>query len=389
MGRAHRQGCIAASDEWTDCCDGSAPATRRAFLLSLLATLTSACAGPTLSGSAKRERGLLDDAAALHRRAAVDVHCHPGPFAGSNIFPGASRELTSALADARLGRLDAALFSLPADRPVIRRQSPAGPPRQFRDPQPGELFHVARSHFDKVLGEMAGTIALAPADVAAFKRKGAPCAILAFEGADALEGDLARVKLFYERGIRVIQLVHYRINEVGDIMTEPAKHGGLTPFGWDLVKAMNRAGMIVDVAHAHSDTLRGVVAESRHPVLDSHTRPTVRIETRRARSDEELRAVAKTGGVIGVWPLARKSRGETFDDFLEDIDHVRSVVGIDHVGIATDLNGLGPNTVVPTHREFTLITAGLLGRGYPEVDVARIIGGNFMRVFREVTESRS
>ncbi|MGH7772992.1 MAG: dipeptidase, partial [Candidatus Binatia bacterium] len=288
-------------DDWTDCCDGSNPVTRRTFVLSLLATIVSACAGPTLSGSGKRERELLDEAANLYRQAAVDLHSHPGPFAGAPIFPGASRELTSALADMRLARLDAALFSLSSDRPVIRRDPSAGLTRQFREPEPGELFRFAQSHFDKVLSQMDGMIALSAADVVAFKRKGVPCAILAFEGADALDDDLSRVKLFYDRGIRVIQLVHYRINAVGDIMTEPIKHGGLTPFGRDVVKEMNRTGMIIDVAHAHSETVRGALAESRHPVLDSHTRPTVRIETRRARSDDELRAVAKKGGVIGVW----------------------------------------------------------------------------------------
>jgi microsomal dipeptidase-like Zn-dependent dipeptidase len=112
----------------------------------------------------------------------------------------------------RLGRLDAALFSLPSDRPVIRRNSLTGRTRQFREPERGELFRFAQFHFDKVLGRMEGMIALSPPDVFAFKRKGLPCAIIALEGADALEGDLSRVKLFDDRGIRVIQLLHYRIN---------------------------------------------------------------------------------------------------------------------------------------------------------------------------------
>ena len=81
------------------------------------------------------------------------------------------------------------------------------------------------------------------------------------------------------------------------------------------------------------------------------------------------------------------ARGQTFDDFLADIDYVKSVIGTDHVGIGTDLNGMGVETVVPTHKEFALIPAGLLARGHTESDVAKIVGGNFMRVFREVTEN--
>jgi membrane dipeptidase len=379
---------VAMIDDRMDCCDGADPVSRRTFLLSLLSTITSDCAGPTSNGSAKRERELLDEAANLQHLAAVDLHSHPGPFGGRNVFPEASVEIASAFADMRRGGLDAALFSLPSDRPVIRRNSPTGRTRQFREPERGELFRFVQTHFDKVLGRMDRMTALSPHDVFAFKRKGSPCAIIGLEGADALEGDLSRVKLFYDRGVRVIQLLHYRINEVGDIMTEPVRHGGLTPFGRNVVKEMNRTAMIIDVAHAHFETLRGVVAESRHPVIDSHTRSMNRIKARRARSNNELRAVANKGGVIGVWPLTRKERGETFDDFVKDIDYVKFVVGIDHVGIATDLNGLGTRTVVPTHKEFALITAGLLSQGRAEADVKKIIGGNFIRVFREVTENR-
>jgi membrane dipeptidase len=145
--------------------------------------------------------------------------------------------------------------------------------------------------------------------------------------------------------------------------------------------------MIVDVAHAATETVRGVLAESRYPVVDSHTRPSAHRQGARFRSDDEIRSIAKRGGLIGVLPVSLKN--ETFDTFLKNIDHVISVAGVDHVGIGTDLNGLGVNTVIPTHKEFALIPAGLLARGYPEGDVAKLIGGNFMRVFLAVTQTRS
>ncbi|MBI2365077.1 MAG: membrane dipeptidase [Deltaproteobacteria bacterium] len=362
------------------------PLNRRVFLVTLLAAIASVCVGPTVSGSLKREQALLAEAADITQRISIDLHSHPGPFAGRNAFSSAARDMPTVFADMKQGKLDAARFCFVADRPVIRRES--GRIRQFRDPGPGELFRLAQSELDKVMKELEGMRALSAADVLAFKQKGVPCGIVGFEGADALEGDLSRLQLFYDRGIRVIQLVHYRINELGDIQTEPPRHGGLTTFGRDVVKGMNRLGMMIDVAHASSETIRGVLAETRHPVLDSHTRPSARLALSRARSDDDLRAVAKKGGVIGVWPIARKARGETFDDFVKDIDYVKSLVGVDHVGIGTDLNGLGQDTVVPTHKEFSLIPAGLLARGFSESEVTRIIGENFMRVFREVTENR-
>lgn len=370
-----------ADPRWPYCESWDSSSTRRTFLATLLAGITSVCAGPTISGSVKRAQALLATAGALSQRVAVDLHAHPGPFAGASAVPEAARDLPTVLADMQHGQIDAALFCFVADRPVLRRSGPA------REPNPGELFLAAKLELDQVLPQLEGTIALTPADVMASKRQGRPCAILGFEGADALEGDLARLQLFYDRGIRVIQLVHNRVNELGDIQTDAPRHGGLTPFGREVVKTMNRLGMLIDVAHASADTVRGVLAETRHPIIDSHTRPRAHLDIRRARSDEELRSVVKTGGVIGVWPLAWEKR-KTFEDFLIDIDYMKTVVGIDHLGIGTDLNGVGGNTVVPTHKEFALIPAGLLARGYPEAEVAKIIGGNFMRVFREVTETK-
>jgi len=286
------------------------------------------------------------------------------------------------------GKLDAAVFSLVTDTPVVQRDPQRGGIRQYREPEPGELFHYAQSRFEKARGQIEGMIVLSPSAVVEFKKKGRHCVILSYEGADALEGNLSRVKLFYDWGVRSLQLLHYRINELGDIQTEPPKHRGLTPFGRDVVKEMNRLGMVIDVSHAHSQTVNGILAESRHPVIDSHTRPAARFNYSRARSDGELQAIAQKGGVIGMWPLVREERGETFDDFLRDIDYVKALVGVEHIGIGTDLNGVRTWTRIRTHKEFALIPAGLLARGYSESDVAKIVGGNFMRIFRDVNENR-
>jgi len=361
--------------------------TRRTFVLSLLAAISAACAGPTVSGSMKREKELLDDTANLYGRISVDLHTHAGPFTGSFPFPDSARDRAVILSHMQAGKLDAAFFSLTTDRPVIQGDPQRGG-RQYREPEPGELFRDVQSRYEKARSQIEGMIALSPSEVIALKKKESPCAILAHEGADALEGNLSRVKLFYDWGVRSLQLVHFRINELGDIQTEAPKHQGLTSFGRDVVKEMNRLGMIIDVSHAHAETVRGILAESRHPVMDSHTRPAARLQGSRARSDGELQAIAQKGGVIGMWPLTREDRGQTFDDFQRDIDYVKALVGIEHIGIGTDLNGMRTWTKIRTHKEFALIPAGMLARGYKEAEVDKVIGGNFMRVFREIVDNR-
>jgi membrane dipeptidase len=375
-------------DPWIDYCVCPGSVSRRMFILSLLAAIASACSGPTRSASTKRERDLLDKAAALSERVCVDLHAHAGPFAGNFPFPESARDRAAVLTHMQAGKLDAAVFSLTTAGPVIRRDPQTERAYQYREPEPGELFHVAKSRFEKARSQIEGMIALSPSAVVEFKKKEMPCAILSHEGADALEGNLSRVKLFYDWGLRVLQLLHYRINELGDNQTEPPKHRGLTTFGRDVVKEMNHLGMIIDVAHAHSQTVHAILAESRHPVIDSHTRPAARFNYLRARSDGDLQAIAQKGGVIGMWPLAREEMGETFDDFMRDIDYVKALVGIEHIGIGTDLNGVRTRTKIRTHKEFALITAGLLARSYSESEVAKITGGNFMRIFRDVAENR-
>ena len=101
---------------------------------------------------------------------------------------------------------------------------------------------------------------------------------------------------------------------------------------------------------------------------------------------KDMTAIAKKGGIIGIWPLLR--RRDTLETYLRSIDYVKNLVRADHLGIATDLFGLAGSSAVPSHKEFAIIPAGLLQRGYSQTHVAKIVGGNFIRVFREVTDPR-
>jgi membrane dipeptidase len=362
--------------ERIDCCLGDG-VSRRVFLAALLGAVAAACAGPSADGAARRAREVAAQGAdALAAGPTIDLHSHPGSFTRA-----VTGELPlDALREMRAGRVDAAFFSVVTDGPVIRREVDGI--RNFRDPRPGELYRSARGQAERVRARARDghlRLVLGPDDVAEARRAGVPAALLAFEGGDALEGEPARVREFHALGLRSIQLVHYRINELGDIQTETPRHGGLTQAGHDIVAELNRLGMVVDGAHAAPETLRGILAASRSPIIVSHTGPAaLRPTVKRHLSDELLLAVAARGGVIGVWPLARQAG--SLDQFLADVAYVRGLVGIDHVGIGTDMAGLSTFTAIPTYLDFGPVPAALLARGFSEADLRQVLGGNLMRV---------
>jgi len=117
-------------------------------------------------------------------------------------------------------------------------------------------------------------------------------------------------------------------------------------------------------------------------VIFSHTAPRVQRANSRRLEDNDMKAIAKHGGVVGIWPTLGSR--DSFETFLRRLDYMKQLVGADHFGVATDLFGLRGRTAIPTHKEFPLLAAGLLKRGYSESDTAKIAGGNFMRLFRAV-----
>ena len=166
--------------------------------------------------------------------------------------------------------------------------------------------------------------------------------------------------------------MHYRINEIGDIQTEDPRHKGLTAFGLDVVKEMNKLGMVIDVAHASSDTLSAVPAPSlEHPVVYPHTGAYALRTNARHLENKDMTAIAKKGSIIGVWPLLR--RRDNYQTYLPRVGLREEPGGRGvRVGIGTDLFGIASETAIPTHKEFALIPAGLLSRGYPETDVVEL-----------------
>lgn len=222
-----------------------------------------------------------------------------------------------------------------------------------------------------------------PADAERARDTRVPGIVVGCEGADMLEGSLERLRELYSIGVRLIQLVHFRVNELGDIQTEAPVHNGLTPLGADAIRACNRLGIIVDVAHATFDATTQAARITTRPLLLSHTflRESPRRFTRGVLRDHAL-AVAATGGVVGVVPFPAVSA--TLPDYAAGIVRMVDAIGIDHVGIGGDLAGIRGAPPYRRFEQFPALMQILRGHGLSSEEVAKIAGGNFMRLFAAV-----
>lgn len=233
-------------------------------------------------------------------------------------------------------------------------------------------------------------LALCAEDIEKAKAANKVAGILSMEGAEGLEGDLSVLRMVHRLGVRWVGLTWSLRNQAGDGVYEDRTGGGLTRFGVELVQELNRLRMIVDIAHLAPAGVRDVFEICEGPVVASHANANALCPVSRNLTDEQLEAVARSGGIVGaVYVPSFVTDGEepaTLDMLLDHIDHMVGVMGVDHVGLGSDFDGFGgPPPLGLEDVSYTPnVTKGLLARGYSAEDVTKILGGNWLRVIREV-----
>lgn len=295
-----------------------------------------------------------------------------------------------------------------------------------------DIFNAIHRNVEKNTS-VAG-IALTPEDAYRLKKEGKIAAFIGMENGYPMGKDITRIKQYYDLGARYITLAHTKNNDICDSSTDPAgaENDGLSLFGTQVVKEMNRLGMMVDISHISDKSFFDVLKITNTPIIASHSSCRALCGSPRNLSDDMLLALKENGGVIQICilgnylktpdpnpemdsklkalqakygdyntlsdSLKKIMRGEyksiqkmyekpaTVKDVVDHIDHVVQVIGINYVGIGTDFDGGGGVEGCRTAAEMKNITIELLRRGYSKSDITKIWGGNVMRVMQQVQD---
>jgi len=277
-------------------------------------------------------------------------------------------------------------------------------------------------------------LAVNAADVVRLKKEGKVAALMGMEGGHGIENNLAALRMFHRLGVRYMTLTHSNTNDWADSSTDAPRWHGLNELGKNVVREMNRIGMIVDLSHVSDETFYTALQVTTKPVILSHSSCRALDNHPRNATDGMLRALARNGGVVGINfysefvdqkfrdamlarnkdllaqfnenarnqtsnpdEASRKSWNELkhytdgvprppFATLIDQIDHAVKVAGVDHVGLGSDFDG-APSTPegVDSMLDMIKIAQALKDRGYKDEDIKKILGGNFLRVLREVT----
>lgn len=329
------------------------------------------------------------DTAALREELAgfpsVDLHSHSGSILGLRRIEQ-NAPFSPVAAPMREGGMAVICLTIVPDSPATRATEDRRI-RPFRDPAPGELYAHSQRAFQRAHAMVNAEGLAVITDAAGLRaaRPDTPSVIIASEGADFLEGRIERLDEAYENWqLRHLQLTHYRVNELGDIQTEPAVHGGLTGFGVEVIRHCNRRGIVVDIAHATFDMVRHAAEISTKPLVLSHTSLNRAPSTySRTVSIAHAKLVAQTGGVIGIWPPST-----IFPDMAAlaaGMARMVDAIGIDHVGLGSDMMGLLSYSVLPNYQHLPALAAALRERGFNREELRKLLGENYVRIFAATT----
>lgn len=233
-------------------------------------------------------------------------------------------------------------------------------------------------------------IARTPNEASLLKQMGKKIIMMGIENGYAIGRDIANIERYRHRGVVYMTLCHNGDNDICDSARGSGEHGGLSPFGRNVVAEMNRTGMIIDLSHAADTTFYQVIEASKQPVVCSHSSCRALCNHARNLTDEQIRAIAAKGGVVQVTMYSGflvEQGTATLHHFMRHLEHAIAVAGIDHVGIGTDFDGDGGIVGCADASQLRNITRELLRRGYSRHDIQKIWGGNWWRVMRQVQQN--
>ena len=367
-----------------DCCGLGHRLTHRQWMWSTALTSVGAMlagdVGPRGSTAAAQTAETASAALDVLRKSiSVDVHTHGGQTGITSKAPP-NDDLATAM---RAGSLAVACLADVPDGPILGRNT-EGVLAAVSTPEPGQLYrhHLERlAWMDEMVASHGLRRALSAADLEAAHKAGKPAIIADVEGLDFLETKLERLEEAHQRGIRHLQLVHYTPNDIGDFQTGTSVHEGLTSFGAEVIRACHRLGFVCDVAHGTEDMVTQAVKVATKPLLLSHTAvsgsqamgPTPL--SGRQISPDHARAIAETGGSIGIWHFF-----PNLDKYVDGLKEMAEIVGVDHVSIGTDQH-VSPGSV-PDYTQWVHLVAAMLRGGFIPEEAGKIAGGNYMRIFR-------
>ncbi|MFI5182837.1 MAG: dipeptidase [Vicinamibacteria bacterium] len=388
----------------------------RLLLLLLAAVVVSIAAGP---GSPD----LLERARALQRRVPL--------IDGHNDYPWKVRDKAN---------LDLALLDIRAPQPALHTDIPRlreggvgaqfwsvyvpvslkGPEATKATLEQIEVVHAMIRRYPDVF-----EAALTADDIEAIFGRHKIASLIGMEGGHSIDSSLTALRAFYDLGARYMTLTHTSNTPWADSATDEPAHGGLTPFGEEVVREMNRLGMLVDLSHVSPDAMKAALRVSAAPVIFSHSSCRALCDNPRNVPDDVLEALARNGGLVMVsfvpsflapggaqhfsralaeqkrlraihpddekavdggmeaWDKANPGPKATLAQVADHIDHIRKVAGTDHVGLGSDFDGISSTPEgLEDVSKYPALVAELLRRGYSESDVEKVIGRNLLRVMR-------
>ncbi len=329
----------------------------------------------------------------MHRRIlTLDTHCDTPMFFSQDIqFSHRDPNILVDLHKMNDGRQDAVIMVAYLPQPKLGESFSSKVPFDVNGP-----MAYADLIFDKIEDIVKKnsrylSIARTPADLYEDKRKGRKSIMFGIENGLALEHNIQNIKHFSQRGVVYITLCHNGDNDICDSAKGCNTHNGVSPFGAQVIEEMNRQGMMVDLSHAAEKSFYDAIEISKHPIVCSHSNCRALCDHPRNLTDDQLRTLAKHGGVAHITlynGFLRKKGEASILDAMAHLEHAIDIMGIDSVGLGTDFDGDGGIRGIADSSEMINFTLQLLRRKYSSRDIQKIWGGNWLRVMAKIQSSK-